>query len=222
MDLVSNTAATLVADGGQDARSARHFDRYLIDARHPCRTQVEQFIGRRFFEAHGARISRYMPVLLALFDSAGEVLAAVGIRDAGNEALFLEYYLDSPVERAIATRSGRILLPPERDSIVEIGNLASIDRRASRELFALLAAYLNLKGYEWAVFTGCSSLHRMFDTLGIETFALGRALQSRLPVEQQTWGSYYEDNPMVVAGRVSGGYRALGNPGDAPTAVTLS
>jgi hypothetical protein len=45
----------------------------------------------------------------------------------------------------------------------------------------------------------------MFKTLGIETIGLGRALQSRLPVDQQTWGGYYEDNPQVVAGQVSRG-----------------
>ena len=45
----------------------------------------------------------------------------------------------------------------------------------------------------------------MFATLGIETLTLGRALQARLPQDQQTWGGYYEDNPQVVAGRVSCG-----------------
>ena len=49
----------------------------------------------------------------------------------------------------------------------------------------------------------------MFAILGIETVGLGRALQSRLPADQQTWGGYYEDNPQVVAGRVGLGLRAF-------------
>lgn len=190
----------------------------LVDRDHPRRAQVEAFIARRFLKVHGARISQFMPLLGALFGDDGEVLAAVGIRDADRGALFLEHYLDAPIERTIAARSGRIMMPPARESIAEIGNLASVDRRASRRLFGLLSQYLAGEGFEWAVFTGCSSLHRMFKTLGIETFALGRALQSQLPSDQQTWGSYYEDSPVVVAGRVGQGCAAFC---DSPVAGAL-
>ena len=185
------------------------YEKHLVDADHPRRGQVEAFIARRFLEVHGARISSFMPQLAAICGADGELLAAVGIRDASDAALFLEQYLDGPVERLIVERSGRFMLPPERAGVAEIGNLASVDRRASRNLFGLLSEYLADRGFEWAVFTGCSSLHRMFRNLGIETFALGRALQSRLPADQQTWGSYYEDSPMVVAGRVGQGRRAF-------------
>ncbi len=188
--------------------------RHLIGREHPLRRQVEQFIAQRFFEVHAARISEFMPELIALFDAGGQILAAVGFRSADGEILFLEHYLDTPVEHAIACHSTRAL--PQREGIVEIGNLASIDRGASRKLFAVLAGVLHARGYEWAVFTGCSSLHRMFKTLGIETVYLGRALQSRLPVDQQTWGGYYEDNPRVVAGKVSRGRVAFDSDTDLP------
>ena len=182
----------------------------LIDAGHSQRKKVETFIAQRFLEVHGAQITAFMPQLLVLFDDQGDVRAAVGMRDASLERLFLEYYLDSSVEQAIADGSiaDRAALGwgmVERERIVEIGNLASIDRLASRSLFKLLARQLSADDYQWAVFTGCSSLHRMFATLGIETVSLGRALQSRLPADQQTWGGYYEDNPQVVAGRVGHG-----------------
>lgn len=193
----------------------------LIDHEHPRRRQVERFIARRFLEVHGACISGFLPEMIALFNDNGEVLAAVGIRSASSDSLFIEHYLDAPVERAIANNADHPLAMPQREKIVEIGNLASIDRRASRELFTLLARRLHARNFEWAVFTGCTSLHRMFKTLGIETLNLGRALQSQLPAEQQTWGSYYEDSPRVVAGKVSRGCNAFENiPGlPAPRAV---
>ena len=176
---------------------------------HPQRKTVEAFIAQRFLAMHGAQITVFMPQLLALFDDQGAVQAAVGMRDAGCERLFLEYYLDHPVEQVIAERAA----PPEvtvaRDRVVEIGNLASINRHASRRLFKLLARRLSVENYQWAVFTGCSSLQRMFATIGIETINLGRALQSRLPGDQQTWGGYYEDNPQVVAGRVGHGRKVF-------------
>ncbi len=207
MNLATDTAVinSIALGATPSARAQQHPN--LIDIDHPRREAVEQFIARRFLAAHGARINCFMPHLIALFDAAGEVLAAVGMRAADDEALFLEYYLDTPVERAIADKSelSGVVGTGICSRIAEIGNLASIDRRASRELFKLLTQQLQADNFEWAVFTGCSSLQRMFKVLGIETICLGRALQSQLPRDQQTWGSYYEDSPRVVAGRVSGG-----------------
>ena len=177
----------------------------LVAAGHPLRAQAERFIAQRFLEVHGARISEFMPELLTLSGNDGCMLAAVGIRSAADGPLFLEHYLDLPVESAIVKNAAEARPWPLRDAIVEIGNLASIDRRASRKLFRELAGLLDAKKFDWAVFTGCTSLHRMFKNLGIETVELGRALQSRLPAEQQTWGGYYEDDPRVVAGRISCG-----------------
>ena len=182
----------------------------IIGLDHPQREKVETFITRQFREVHGAQIFVFMPQLLALFDDQGAVRAAVGIRDAGVERLFLEYYLDTSVEQAIADKARPAGTVAVREQIVEIGNLASIDRCASRALFKLLARRLSSEDFQWAVFTGCSSLHRMFAILGLETVGLGRALQARLPLDQQTWGGYYEDNPQVVAGRVGPGLRVFG------------
>ena len=76
---------------------------FFIDVAHPRRKQVEQFIAGRFLKVHGARLSSFMPLLVALFDENGEVRAAVGIRNAAVESLFLEYYLDTSIEQAIST-----------------------------------------------------------------------------------------------------------------------
>jgi hypothetical protein len=207
VELQIDSAATA---GGQAQGGLSRPQSALIDASHPRRKDVESFIAQRFLDVHAARINGFMPELLALFDNRGQVLAAVGIRAAGTQRLFLEYYLDNPVEQVIAECSGVL---GERAGIVEIGNLASRDRRASRALFRILAKRLQHERFEWAVFTGCSALHRMFATLGIETITLGRALQARLPRDQQTWGGYYEDNPQVVAGRVNCARAVFEQPG---------
>jgi len=204
MNLNPTAGALPVLTNRLDRESVAAGHSSLVERGHPLRARVENFIARRFHDVHGARISTFMPTLLALPGADGEIRAALGVRDAGLEALFLEYYLDRPVETVLAATAG-MGSPPLRGRIAEIGNLASVDRRASRRLFGLLAAYLAGAHFEWAVFTGCGSLRHMFQSLGIETLVLGRALQSRLPIEQQTWGGYYEDNPQVIAGRVSRG-----------------
>lgn len=219
--LTSTTTANPAPYEMPDSLPTGHY-KYLIDEKHPRRQQVEQFIAQRFFEVHGARLSVFMPVLIALFGENDEIMAAVGIRSAAAEVLFLEYYLDRSIDQAIACNANQLMIVPERDRIVEIGNLASIDRRASRKLFQILAGLLDAENFEWAVFTGCTSLHRMFSTLGIETIDLGRALQSRLPVDQQTWGGYYEDSPRVVAGKVSRGCVAFENTPDMPLTRALA
>ena len=205
MKLSNNSDFTSLPGPAVTGKSAQQYEQHLSHQQHSRREQVETFISRRFLEIHGAHVTHFMPILLALFDANGEVLAAVGVRDAEEGSLFLEHYLDVPVERAIATHAGEIMLTPSRASIAEIGNLASKNRKASRRLFALLSVYLEHRDFDWAVFTGCSSLQGLFAKLGIKTVALGRALQSRLPADQQTWGGYYEDNPTVVAGKVSCG-----------------
>jgi hypothetical protein len=209
MNLAAHPLATIPALSGVAKSLPLAKQPRLIDEQHPLRLQVEQFIAQRFLDMHGARINSFMPLLVALFGEQGNILAAVGIRSAEVDGLFLEHYLDTPVEQAISSKADRAMSIPQRDRIVEIGNLASIDRRASRSLFKALADLLNAENFEWAVFTGCSSLQRMFKILGIETVSLGRALQSRLPVDQQTWGGYYENGPRVVAGKVSRGCGAF-------------
>ena len=176
----------------------------LIDPQHPLRAQVEAFISSRFLAVHQARITQFMPQLFAVFNNRGEVLAALGIRSA-DSPLFLEYYLDQPIEQVLQQHDIAHNQSVSREQIVEIGNLASIDRSASARLFRFLASYLMRHGFQWASFTGCARLRAMFTHAGIETVALGTALQQKLPAHLRHWGRYYQDNPCILAGRVSHG-----------------
>lgn len=181
----------------------------FIDQFHPLRSRVESFIAQRFMHAHGAHISQFMPRLIALFNARGNIVAALGLRHAAQESLFLEHYLQRPIEQVISSSRLSYGSTVSREGIVEIGNLASIDRFASRKLFKVLAELLIKEGYQWATFTGCSSLRKIFGLLGIETVGLTRAEQAFLPESQQNWGSYYEDNPCVLAGHVDNGRSLL-------------
>lgn len=66
---------------------------------------VASFIRRRFRQAYGADPVLRIPALLALTTGQGSLLAAVGVRNAGQENLFLEDYLAA---------SAVICLPPCR------------------------------------------------------------------------------------------------------------
>lgn len=202
---IARADTALMQRGATDASS----DIMLIDRHHPQRQQVEAFITRRFSHAHGARVSHFLPQLIAIFNHNGDVLAALGLRHAAKEPLFLEQYLDAPLEQLLSAHSGDTAAPVQRQEIIEIGNLASIDRRASRRLFGFLAGLLISEGYQWATFTGCPSLRKTFTLLGIDTFSLGEARVERLAADQRDWGSYYDDKPEVLAGRVVNGKALL-------------
>jgi len=178
-----------------------------IDIGHVDRQQVERFIHDRFGIEYSADIRHFMPNLLRLCTDADELIAAAGYRAAGGHKLFLETYLDEPVEKVMSRIHGQIIT---RDSIVEVGNLADAYPGAGRAAITALTAYLSGMGYQWVVFTGVKKLRNGFKRLGIETEQIGVADTSRLKSgELQSWGRYYQSGPMVVCGNIMKGFWAL-------------
>lgn len=92
-----------------------------------------------------------MPWLLGMFDANGELKAACGVQPASMGKIYLEHYLDVPVEVVL---SARLSHPVSRDSIVEIGNFAASDGASARIMYAALCLLLNQYCYSWIVFTG--------------------------------------------------------------------
>jgi len=77
------------------------------------RAQAEVFIQRLFAHAYGARVTHFMPRLMALLDGAGRVASALGLRPAGQERLFLEANLDRPVEQVLGRAIERPVSPEQ-------------------------------------------------------------------------------------------------------------
>lgn len=180
----------------------RSRDRALA-ARHavagaPRRAAGEAFIAGIFRQRYGAELHGFAPNLM-LLERDQRIAAAAGWRGAGQERLFLETYLDQPVEREVARLAGH---PVERDRIVEVGHLASDYPGGSVEVILNLAAHLDALGYEWVVFTATRELIRIFTRLGLPPLALAPADPSRLGDQAADWGSYYASGPVVVAGRI--------------------
>ena len=189
----------------QSVQAFGEYEYCIIGPDHPRRAEIEGFIGERFAAVHDAHITSFMTQLIALTDGHGVIKSAIGVRDASNTRLFLEHYLDVPVEKAIASQADKYQQQAVRKQIVEVGNLASVDRNASRRLFEFLALHLIQSGYQWIVFTGCTSLRHIFKRMQLELISLGNADQMRLPRELGSWGRYYDNSPQVMAGLLSGG-----------------
>jgi len=194
-------ASSIAATGGQSARIVNRMRASSprlepIHPTHPLRTRCEQFIGARFEQAHGAHVAHFSPYLLGVRDALDRWRAAAGYTPADGRRLFLEQYLDAPIERLLARYD------VQRASIVEVGNLAATSAGMGRTLIPLLARHLHRLGYEWVVFTATRELRNAFARMGLAPLELAPADPARLPDGGARWGRYYANDPVVVAGRI--------------------
>lgn len=171
-----------------------------------AREVTQAYIAAQFAAIYGAQIYSYMPHLLTLSGPLS-LCAVAGIRAADDQPLFLEHYLDQPIEQEICQRTA---IQPQRTSIVEIGNLVATHKGASHLLFILINLMLHQAGYEWVVFTATPQVQKILTRLNIPTETIAAADILRLPTqEQRCWGRYYESQPQIVIGHLPQGVNAL-------------
>ncbi len=176
----------------------------LHSAGDAARPEVEAFIASVFRARFGAELRQFAPLLVALRDADGTVVAAAGTRPAADGPLFLERYLDAPVEQRLGA---------PRQRIVEVGHLAAVQAGAGRQLIARLAPQLVAQGHQWVVSTLTQELRHLFVRLGIVPQALGVADPAQLGPEAAAWGRYYDHRPVVGAGALAPALQALARRG---------
>jgi hypothetical protein len=182
-----------------------------------ARAELEAYVRDRFAAKHGASVRSFMPTLLSFRNRHGELRGVAGIRSAGESPLYLEHYLDQPIERLVtATLSARggahpaATRPVRRDEIVEVGNLAGTNCRAAVRMVAQLPAYLMSRRYSWIVFTATSSVRQILAGFGAPLIELGRADAARVAAAPDGWGRYYETDPRLFAGYLPDAGRLAG------------
>lgn len=162
-----------------------------------CRTEVERFIAAVFNRVYGAQIDHFMPDLVALRDSNGILMAAFGLRHASKAPLFLEQYIDVPIEQLLTQRLGRQIA---RAEITCIGNLAVANPHNASVLITHVIQHSLSLGLPWGVATAHHSLQNGLVKAGRDLYPLALADPDRLPAEaRQKWGSYYRRVPQIVA-----------------------
>jgi len=177
------------------------------DTRRPV---FEAYIQQRFRKAHGADIRHFMPELFGLNDASGELCAVAGVRLANTEELFLERYLDEPIDPLISAAANQTV---DRTGIVEVGNLAASDTGSARLSIIAITYLLAMGGLEWVAFTGNIGLVNSFHRLGLKPVTLCAADPARLGDDRHSWGSYYDSKPWVHVGNIRAGFIHLRNIG---------
>jgi hypothetical protein len=168
------------------------------------RSSILDLVTSRYAERHGAAPTVTYNELKAE-SCGGRVCAALGYRRADREQLFLEAYLDAPVEQVLAQQLER---PVTRGDIIEIGNLASCNATAMIGLWARTANDLG-NDAEIAVAVLTAPLRKMIQRLGVSLVELAPADPARLAPDGSEWGRYYDLDPVVCAGFIAEGQERL-------------
>lgn len=157
-----------------------------------------EFIRTNFAEHYQAKIHTIPATLVALQNARGETTAVSGLRYGARDKLFLEQYIDGPVENYLGS-DGDV----DRTRIVEICNLTAPTPGQVRYLMIALATYLHSAGFEWVVCTAIGSLCNTLSRMSLTPVVLGIADPARLGKAAADWGSYYDKNPRVIAGHLA-------------------
>jgi hypothetical protein len=196
-----------------NARGGARFDQLLsgplpqfelVAAGEPGRAEVERYVHDRFAASYGADVREFMPRLLVL-RCGGRLSAVVGMRCASAGPLFVEHYTDHPIEQLLEVRGHTVA----RTELLEIGNLVSTWRGASQLLMVMLPLLAAALGYRWLVFTATPEVRKLISRLHFELEPLARADGERLGPQRNRWGSYYDSEPMVMAGSVDAALQRL-------------
>ena len=166
--------------------------------------QVVRFIRSRYQAVHNATAPVTYANFLACMRSTQQG-AALGYRSAGEGPLFLEKYLDLPVERALGVALGA---PVERRRVIEIGSLAANSGLALVSLWLETARELSNQA-EFGVAVLTAPLRAMFARLAIPLHVLAPADPHRIGPCSGWWGRYYDNDPCVCAGSLVAGLDQL-------------
>ncbi len=213
------TRTPLLSAFSRSRPRATFADAVLVGVDHPQRAATEAFIAQVYRARYGAELAAFLPHLLAWRDASGALQAAVGLRGGAEGALFVEQYLDTPADAAIAAITGA---PVAREQLVEVGNFGALSAGDARELILHLTRWLHAAGYRWVLFAATRQLRNAFDRLHLATVELADADAARLRSNDTDWGRYYEAQPKLMFGDVAAGHAYLQRLQDASSSSPSS
>lgn len=162
------------------------------------RAALEARIRSGFGMHFDACIEGFMP-RFACYRHRSGATGVIGMRCAAGEPLFLESYLDTPVETVIADATGSAV---GRDRIAEVGQFVVDDRDIVTSFFRDLVPFLVGNGYDWVCFTGTDRIRALLARVGFQGLPVARADAARVRNSGDRWGRYYDFDPVVILGKL--------------------
>lgn len=179
------------------AQIERHFTVRFSKYDSADRDEIEGFIIDTLHHTYGADIKRFKPYLMSLRDQDNKLIAVCGLHSAATERLFLECFLDKPIEAMLSEHTGA---PVKRTEIVEIDNFSVAELGMSRHLVTAINDQLYFTAKQWAVLTATPALRDVFIELGIQPEILADTDINLLSSDDRlAWGNYFEQKPKIMA-----------------------
>ncbi len=147
----------------------------------------------------------FYPNTISLYEM-DELVAVAGYRGAGSAPLFLERYLDLPIETCI---QNTFATPTKRHEIVELGGFAALNRKAAFRLMASVAPVLKKLGFKVLACTANKPIQNCLTRLGLNPAFISEATAKDAKSSASNWGSYYTGQPRVLAGNITAGIYKL-------------
>jgi hypothetical protein len=160
----------------------------------PERAAIQDHITNIYWNAFGARVREFAPLLVAAKRMDGEILCAAGIRTA-RDGFFSDAYLASDFSTSLKS-AANIHVPA--DQIMEVVSLASTTPFPILPMLDRMISWGRDNGMTCGVFTATTPLRRLLRRtgLGYVELAQARACMVDNPLD---WGSYYDTDPRVCA-----------------------
>ncbi|RON00547.1 thermostable hemolysin [Pseudomonas brassicacearum] len=153
------------------------------------------FVKRRYMKAFNAIIEPSPEYFLIVFDNNDSIQSCAGFSFAKSGPLLSECYLDSPSEETLSRITNTRI---ERDSIVEIGNTASINSVAGQTLFNMLSMVTWCMGARYVLCTCTPQLIKSMGYCNVKVHKICDADPQRMTAQAEVeWGSYYEQTPIT-------------------------
>jgi len=163
----------------------------------PDRARLESRIRSGFGMHFGACIDGFMP-RFALYQHASGATGVIGVRRASGDPLFLEQYLEMPIEQLISVAAG---VNVNRPTIAEVGQFIVDDRDIVGAFFRDLVPFLTSEGFDWVCFTGTNRIRAILNRVGFRGMPVAAADAARVE-DGDRWGKYYDYEPVVIVGRL--------------------
>lgn len=119
----------------------------------------------------------------------------LGFSTASDAPLFLEQYIDKPVQQVLAQRTRR---PVDRRRIIELGHLVGDGDNQLRRLIPALACWTDQQAAHFVVIVLTDRIAQRLTELGVRLMHLADARAERV-ADHLRWGRYYLHRPAVYA-----------------------
>lgn len=166
----------------------------LLDKSSHRRTEVEEFSRNIYRKFYGAELIAFPKEFIAITYKTKGLMSCLGMNYAENSPLFLEQYLDAPIEEELTAITGSNV---KREEIVEIGTLAVRSRSTCRMIISALAGLLVKRRKKYLVFTAVKTLRNTLSHLEVPFTTMTTASAERVK-DNSRWGNYYYDAPQVI------------------------